>query len=280
MKTNAPADTGVTHIRPARGWLSLDPAELWRHRELLFFLTRRDIAVRYKQTLLGAGWALLQPLLLMVVFSVFFGLLARIPSDGIPYPLFAYAGLIGWQIFAYALTEASNSLVAHQNLITKVYFPRLIIPVAATLPALVDFAIASLLLIVMLVFFGRLPGADIIFLPFFVGLALLTALGVGIWLSALNVRYRDVRYTLPFLTQVWLFATPIAYPSSLVPEALRPLFGLNPMVSVAEGLRWSFLGTTAPSLAMVATSTTAALVVLVSGMYYFRRVERGFADVI
>lgn len=267
-------------IRPSTGWRTLDLTEIWRYRELLIFLTRRDISVRYKQTVLGAAWAVLQPVLLMIVFTAVFGTLARVPSDGLPYPLFAFAGLLPWQLFAFALTESSNSLVANQRLITKVYFPRLVIPLASILPAVVDFGIAFLVLVVLMMWFGVVPTAAVIALPIFVGLALMTALGVGIWLSALNVEYRDVRYTLPFLTQLWLFATPIVYPASLLPEPWRTLLGLNPMAGVVEGFRWALLGTPAPSAPLLLVSSGVALVLLLTGALYFRRLERGFADVI
>lgn len=267
-------------IRPSIGWRSLDLGEVWRYRELLYFLTRRDISVRYKQTALGAAWAVLQPVLLMVVFTAVFGTLARIPSDGLPYPLFAFAALLPWQLFSFALTEASNSLVGNQRLITKVYFPRLVIPLASTLPAVVDFGIAFVVLLALMTWFAVVPTVAVVALPIFVGLALMTSLGVGIWLSALNVEYRDVRYTLPFLTQLWFFATPIVYPASLLPEPWRTLLGLNPMAGVVEGFRWALLGTAAPAAGLIAASAIVALVVLLTGTLYFRRVERGFADVI
>ena len=269
----------VLLIRPSQGWSALNLRDLWRYRELVFFLTWRDISVRYKQTVLGAAWAIIQPFFTMVVFSVFFGRLGKVPSDGIPYPLFAYCALLPWQLFAFSLTEASNSLVANERLITKVYFPRLAIPLSATLAGLVDFAIAFVVLLGMLIFYDIRPTAAIYFLPLFVLLAIITALGVGLWLSALNVQYRDVRYTIPFLTQVWLFSTPVAYPSSLIPEPWRALYGLNPMAGVVEGFRWALLGTGNAPGPLLAVSVLAALTVFVSGMFYFRRMERTFADV-
>jgi lipopolysaccharide transport system permease protein len=266
-------------IDSARGWASLDLRALWAYRELMYFLTWRDIQVRYKQTALGASWAVLQPLATMAVFSVFFGRLAKMPSDGFPYPIWAYAGLLPWQLFSYALTESANSLVGSQALITKVYFPRLVIPISAVLAGLVDFAIAFGILLVFFIYYGIAPTAAVITLPLFLLLAMITALGVGLWLSALNVNYRDVRYTIPFLTQFWLFATPIAYPSSLIPERWRAFYGLNPMAGVVEGFRWALLGT-APPGPMLAVSVAMAVSLLVGGLFYFRRMERTFADVV
>jgi lipopolysaccharide transport system permease protein len=265
-------------IRPSSGGAALNLGDLWRYRELILFLTWRDLSVRYKQTALGVAWAILQPLLTMLVFSLFFGRLAGVDSDGLPYPLFTYCALLPWQLFAYALTESSQSLIANERLITKIYFPRLIIPLAATLAGLVDFAIAFVMLVVLMLFYGVTPTLTILALPIFIGLALVTALGVGLWLSALNVRYRDVRYTLPFLTQFWFFLTPIAYPSSLVPPAWRAVYGLNPLAGVVEGFRWSLLGAGTISWALVGVSALMALGLLWSGLIYFRRMERTFAD--
>ncbi len=275
-----PRDEPVTLIRPSRGWVSLNLLDLWRYRELVAFLTWRDLSVRYKQTALGVAWAVLQPLLTMLVFSLFFGRLGRIPSDGLPYPIFTYCALLPWQLFAHALTESSNSLIANERLITKVYFPRLIIPLAATLAGLVDFAIALVMLFGLMVYYGITPTAAVWTLPLFVALALVTALGVGLWLSALNVQYRDVRYTLPFLTQFWFFLTPIAYPASLVPEAWRALYGLNPLAGVVEGFRWALLGTSGPPGELLLVSALAALGLFFSGALYFQRMERAFADVV
>lgn len=269
-----------TVIRPSKGWAALDLAELWRYRELIFFLSWRDIKVRYKQTALGIAWAVIQPVSTMVVFSLFFGQLAGIPSDGLPYPIFAYCALLPWQLFAYSLTESSNSLVANQNLITKVYFPRLVIPLSSVLASLVDFVIAFGVLVGLMGYYHIVPTQAAWTLPLFVLLAVSLALGVGLWLSALNVQYRDVRYTLPFLTQVWLVATPIAYPSSLVPEQWRALYGINPMAGVVEGFRWALLGTGKAPGNMLAVSVLATLVIFVSGLYYFRRMERIFADTV
>src|SRR5882762_6474903 len=264
-------------IDPPRGWTSIGFRELWDYRELLYFLTLRDIKVRYKQTALGAAWAIIQPFFMMVVFSLFFGRLAGVKSDGIPYPVFTFCALLPWQLFAHALTESSNSLVANERLITKVYFPRLIVPLAAVLGGLVDFAVAFVLLLAMMLYYGIVPTLAIVTLPAFLLLAIMTALGVGLWLSALNVKYRDVRYTINFLIQFWLFATPVAYPSSLVPERWRALYGLNPMAGVVEGFRWALLGTNNPPGALLAVSIAVVVLLLVGGLYYFRRMEQQFA---
>jgi len=272
----------MPHIRiePSQGWISLGLKELWQYRELLFFLTWRDIKVRYKQTALGAAWAIIQPLFTMLVFTIFFGRLAKVPSDGIPYPLFSYTALVPWQLFAYALTESSNSVVANERLITKVYFPRLVVPLASVLAALVDFAIAFTLVIAMMAWYHVRPTWAVLTLPLFVVFTTATALGVGLWLSALNVQYRDVRYTLTFLVQFWLFASPVAYSSTLVPARWRPLYGLNPMAGVIEGFRWALLGKSqAPGL-MLAVSGLVVALVLVGGLYYYRRMEKTFADLV
>jgi lipopolysaccharide transport system permease protein len=269
-----------TDIEPRQGWVALHLRELWEYRELLFFLTWRDVKVRYKQTVLGASWAVIQPFFTMVVFSVFFGRLAKMPSDGIPYPIFSYAALVPWMFFANGLTQSANSLVGSANLIKKVYFPRLAIPIATVLGEAVDFTLAFGVLMLMMFFYGITPTANVMWLPLFLMLALTTSLGVGLWLSALNVQYRDIRYVVPFLTQFWLFATPIAYPSSLLSEPWRTIYGLNPMVGVVEGFRWALLGTnTAPGPTII-VSAVAAIAFLISGTFYFRRMERNFADVI
>ncbi|HEY0005107.1 MAG TPA: ABC transporter permease [Pyrinomonadaceae bacterium] len=268
-------------IRPQTGWASLGLREVWQYRELLYFLTWRDIKVRYKQTALGAAWAIIQPVMTMLVFSLFFGRLAGIKSDGIPYPIFTYCALLPWQLFAHSLAESSNSLVANERLITKVYFPRLVVPISSVLGGLVDFAISFVVLLGMMAYYRIVPhGWAILALPLFILLAVLTALGVGLWLSALNVQYRDVRYTLTFLTQFWLFLTPVAYPSSLVPQRWRPLYGLNPMAGVVEGFRWALLGKTEGPGPMLAVSVAVVLLLLLSGLYYFRRMEKVFADVV
>jgi lipopolysaccharide transport system permease protein len=274
------APAAVTYIRPTRGWTSLRLRELWEYRELVFFLIWRDIKVRYKQTALGVAWALIQPLFTMVIFSLFFGRLAKMPSDGVPYHLFAYAGLIPWTFFANGLMQSANSTVGSAQLIKKVYFPRLIIPVSAVLSGGMDFLLSFGLLLLMILLAGLRITAAVFWLPFLIVLALVTALGVGLWLAALNVLYRDVRYLLPFLVQMWLFATPIAYPSSLLPEPWRTLYGLNPMAGVVEGFRWALLRTETAPGPIVAVSSAVSLAILIGGAYYFRRMERTFADVV
>jgi lipopolysaccharide transport system permease protein len=273
-------DLPILRITPSHGWVPLKLDELWEYRELLYFLTWRDIKVRYKQTVLGAAWAIIQPFFTMVVFSLFFGRLAKMPSDGIPYPIFSYAALVPWTFFAHGLGHASQSLVASANLVKKVYFPRLALPTAAVLSGLVDFVLAFLVLLGMMVYYGTVPTLNVLWLPLFVLLALITALGVSLWFSALNVAFRDVRYAIPFLIQFWLFTTPIAYPSSLLSEPWQTLYGLNPMAGVIEGFRWALLGAnTAPGTIIIASSL-AALSLLISGLYYFRRMEKTFADIV
>jgi len=267
-------------IAPSRGWVSLKLRELWEYREMLYFLVWRDIKVRYKQTALGASWAIIQPFMTMVVFSLFFGHLARMPSDGLPYPIFTFAALVPWAFFANGLNQSSNSLVGSSNLITKVYFPRLIVPLASVFSGIVDFLVAFGVLLGMMLYYGLVPTLNILWLPLYVLLALVTSLGVGLWLSALNVEYRDVRYIIPFITQFWLFATPIAYPSSLLPEPWRTIYGLNPMVGVVEGFRWALLRTNTAPGAIVAVSASAAVLILISGAFYFRRMEKTFADIV
>ena len=267
-------------IRPPKGLPSLGLKEVWQYRELLYFLAWRDIKVRYKQTALGVLWAIIQPFFIMLVFSIFFGRLAGIPSDGIPYPLFVYSALVPWTLFAHSLTESSNSLVANERLITKVYFPRLIVPLSAVLAGLVDFAISFAVLLAMMLYYGIAPGLAVLTLPLFVLLAVMTALGAGLWLSALNVRYRDVRYVLAFIAQLWLFATPVAYPSTLVPETWRTVYGLNPMAGVVEGFRWALVGKTARPGMLLVVSTLVVILIFVSGLVYFRRMEDTFADLV
>lgn len=270
----------VLVIRRSQAWLRLDFGDLWRHRELLYFIIWRDVKVRYQQTVLGASWAVLQPFLLMTVFSIFLGMLARVPSDGLPYPIFAYAGLVPWTLFAQTISGAADSLVSSSNLITKAYFPRLILPVASAGSYFLDFTIALTLLFGMMFFYGVNPTFAILWLPVLTFLTLLTALAIGIWLAALNVKYRDVRYAVPFVVQLWLFATPVAYPTTIVPKGWRLLIGLNPMAGVVEGFRWALLGTgTRPGL-MVVISATVTSFALLSGLIYFQRMERSFADVI
>jgi len=272
-------DFTTIKIRPSRGWVPLKLRDLWEYRELLYFFTWRDIKVRYKQTVLGAAWAILQPLLTTVVFSIFFGKLARVPSDNIPYPIFCYSGIVIWTFFANGVSLSSNSMVAEANTIKKVYFPRLVIPVAAVFSGIVDFIIAFIVLIGMMAYYKIMPTASVIWLPLFFLLAFITALGVGFWLSAMNVMFRDVRYALPFLMQIWLFATPIAYSASLLKGVWKTLYGLNPMAGVVEGFRWALLGTPRPG-PMILVSSAVSIVLLASGAYYFRRMERSFADVV
>lgn len=267
-------------IEPSRGVGRLRLGELWKYRELLYFLVWRDLKSRYKQTSLGVAWAVLQPFLTMVVFSVFFGRFAGVPSDGLPYPVFTFAALLPWQLFSYALTESGNSIVTNQELVTKVYFPRLLIPLSTVLAGVADFAIAFGVLLVLMAWYGIAPTAAVVFVPLLVILACATALAVGLWLAALNVRYRDVRYTLPFLTQFWLLATPIAYPISIVPEEWRVLYALNPMVGVVEGFRWALLGSGENAAGALAVSTVVVVVLLGGGLVYFRRMERSFADIV
>ncbi len=270
----------LTIIKPSSGWSALNLRDLWLYRELILFMTWRDLKVRYKQTLLGTSWAVLQPFLTMVVFSIFFGNLANVPSDGVPYPIFSYTALIPWTLFSKALHDASRSLVASSHMITKVYFPRMILPLASVLAGVVDFLIAFVELIGMMIYYGIYTTSNIWALPLFLLLALVTAVGVGLWLSALNVLYRDINYVLPFLTQFWMFLTPIAYPSSMVPQRFQTLYALNPMTGVVEGFRWALLGTGQTPGTMTLVSSVVALVLLISGMFYFRRMERQFADMV
>jgi len=267
-------------LRPPAGWTGLGLHELKEYRDLLYFLVWRDIKVRYKQTALGAAWAVLQPFLLMVIFSVFLGRLVGVPSEGVPYPIFAYSALVPWTLFASSLMASSETLVGNASLVSKVYFPRLILPIAAAGSFVLDFFVAFAILIVLMAVYGITPTVNVLCVPLFSLLALLAAIGVGLWFAALNVKYRDVRHAVPLLVQVWLFATPIAYPSSLVPAAWRWAYGLNPMAGVVEGFRWALLGTPAPSFGMIAVSTAVTIVALFGGLVYFRRAERGFADLI
>jgi lipopolysaccharide transport system permease protein len=273
-------EISIIRIEPSRGWVSLRLGDLWKFRELVFFLIWRDVKVRYKQTLLGACWAVIQPLSTMVVFSLFFGHLAKMPSDGMPYPIFSYAALVPWTFFATGLNQSSNCLVGNANVIKKVYFPRLAMPLSAVFSGMVDFVPAFLVLLCMMLYYNVLPTINVLWLPLFLLLALCTSLGVGVWFSALNVQYRDVRYIVPFLTQLWMFSTPIAYPSSLLSEPWRTLYGLNPMVGVVEGFRWALLGAQTAPGPVIAASGLVALALLISGMFYFRRMERTFADVV
>lgn len=274
-------ETQAVMIRPPGRWSALNLRDIWLYRELIFFLTWRDLKVRYKQTLLGASWAILQPFLTMVVFSIFFGNLAGVPSDGVPYPIFSYTALLPWYLFSRALQDASRSLVANRHMITKVYFPRIILPMASTMAGVVDFFITFLVLVGMMFFYNIYPTSNIWTLPFFLILALVSAMGVGLWLSALNVLYRDVGYIMPFLSQFWLFITPIAYPTSMVPEKWQILYALNPMTGVVEGFRWALLGTQEQvPITLFVTSSAVAIFALISGLFYFRRMERLFADMV
>jgi lipopolysaccharide transport system permease protein len=270
----------LVHIEPTKGWVSLRLRELWEYRDLFYFFVWRDIKVRYRQTVMGASWAIIQPFFSMVVFSLFFGRLAKVPSDGIPYPIFSYAALVPWTFFANALTQSSNSLVLNANMVKKIYFPRLIMPSANVLSGLLDFVLAFIVLLGMMFYFGFTPTLMALWLPLFLFLALITSLGVSLWLSAMNVQFRDVRYTVPFLTQAWLFITPIAYPSSLLEEPWRTLYGINPMAGVVEGFRWALLGTDTSPGPIILVSSLVAIILLVSGSFYFRRMERTFADVV
>jgi lipopolysaccharide transport system permease protein len=271
--------TSMIRIEPSRGWVSLGLKELWAYRELLYFLVWRDIKVRYKQTVMGVAWAIIQPLFTMVIFSLFFGRLAQVPSDGIPYPIFSFAALVPWTFFANAITQASNSLVNNTNMLKKIYFPRLTMPLSAALASMVDFILAFLVLLIMMTFYGFIPTTNVLWLPLLFLLAMITALGVSLWLSAMNVQFRDVRYIVPFLVQAWLFATPIAYSSSLLSEPWRPLYGINPMVGVVEGFRWALLDTDTAPGPMIFVSSLVAIGLFVSGVFYFRRMEKTFADV-
>lgn len=267
-------------IEPADGWTSLDLREIWRYSELLYFLTWRDVKVRYKQTVIGAAWAILQPFLTMVVFSIIFGRLMNVSSGDVPYPVFSYTALLPWTFFATAISRAGTSLVLSANLISRVYFPRIIVPLAAVLAALVDFAIAFVILLGMMLVYGIVPSVALLSLPFFILLAILTALGVGFWLSALDVKYRDIAYAIPFLTQFWLFVTPVVYSTSIVPQKWRVLYGLNPMAGVIEGFRWALLGQGKAPGQLIVVSLFTIIVLLVTGLVYFQRVEHEFADVV
>jgi lipopolysaccharide transport system permease protein len=280
LEKNSLKNMHAQRIQPTRGWTSLKVHEIWEYRELITIFVWRDLKVRYRQTVIGVLWAVLQPFLTMVIFSVFFGRLAGVPSDGIPYPIFSYAALVPWTFFANSLSQSSNSLVSNADMIKKIYFPRLTMPLAAILAGLVDFVLAFIILLGMMLFYGYFPTINTLWLPFFILLTMMTALGVGLWLGALNVKYRDVRYMVPFIVQAWLFATPVAYPSSLLSEPWRTLYGLNPMASVVEGFRWALLGTDTAPGPMVAVSFVVSCLILISGVYYFRRMEKTFADVI
>ena len=270
----------VRVIEPSRGWVAFDFKELWDYRELLYFLIWRDVKVKYKQTIIGAGWAILQPLITMIVFTLVFKKIADIPSDNIPYPIFAYTALLPWNLFSGGLNRSTVSLVAQANLISKVYFPRMIVPLSATISGVVDFAIAFIILVGMMFWYGIVPTAAILSLPLFITIALVGALSVGLWLSALNVRYHDVGHAIPFLVQIWMFASPIAYPVSALPEKWRLLYSLNPLTGVIEGFRWAMLGKERPDFVVIAVSAIMIIALLFSGIAYFKRTERTFADLI
>jgi lipopolysaccharide transport system permease protein len=267
-------------LKPSRGWAALNLGDLWRYRELAFFLTWRDVKVRYQQTILGASWAVIQPLMQMVLFNFLFGQLADISTGEIPRPIFTFSALLPWNLFSKALTDASRSLVTNRNMITKVYFPRLVVPLASILSGVVDFAIAFVILVGMMFYYQVSVPASIWAVPLFLLLGLMTALGIGLWFSAWNLHYRDVGYFIPFLTQFWMLATPIAYPMSEIPANLQTLYSLNPMVGVVEGFRWALLGTTTISTEMLTLSVGVGLICLITGIFYFRRMERTFADMV
>jgi lipopolysaccharide transport system permease protein len=279
-KMGADSHRSFVRRQARQGWVAIDFVELWQYRELLIFYAIRDIKVRYKQTLMGASWAILQPFMTMVVFSIFFGKLAGVPSDDLPYPVFSFCGLLPWQLFAFALTQSSNSLLLNAQLLTKVYFPRLIIPFSSVIVGLVDFVIAFVVLVGIMLYYDIIPGWALMTLPLFVLLAIAAALSVGLWLSALNVKYRDVKYTILFLTQFWLFVTPVAYSSSLVPSKWQAVYAINPMVGVVEGFRWALLGRSAPPGSMLIVSAAATAILLAGGLFYFARMESTFADII
>src|ERR1700722_178097 len=274
------SDIPIMRITPPTRWWILPFGELWNFRELIYFFVWRDIKIRYKQTAIGAAWAVLQPLLTMLIFSLFFGRLAHIPSEGLPYPIFYYSALLPWMYFAAALQNATNTIVENQRVITKVYFPRLALPLSSVLSGLVDFGVSFLMFVILMIYYGIRPTAATIWFPAFILLAVLTALGVGLWLSALNALYRDVRYVLPFLVQFWMFASPVAYPSSLVPAKWSWLYGLNPMVGVIEGFRWALTGHGQPPGILLLASSAAVVLLVFSGLVYFQKVETTVADVV
>ncbi len=272
------AQVPVIDIHPSRGWIPINLKDLWLYRELLYFLTWREIKVRYKQTVLGFAWAIIQPFLMMIVFTLFFGTLAKVPSEGIPYPLFNYTALLPWTLFAEGLTRSGNSLVQDANLVRKIYFPRLVMPLSGVLSPVVDFAIAFVILIGMMFYYGYYPTVNALWLLAFLVLAVATALGAGLWLSPMNIKYRDIRYVIPFLVQIWMFASPVVYSSNALPQKYQLIYALNPMTGVIDGFRWALLGARPPG-AMIAVSVCIVLVMIVSGIFYFRRSEKGFADV-
>jgi lipopolysaccharide transport system permease protein len=277
---DAAADVPLTVIRPLRGWRSLGIRDMWEFRELFYFLTWRDLKVRYKQTVFGASWAILQPLVTMVVFTIFFGNLAGLSSDGAPYPIFSFAALLPWMLFSSALTQAGMSLITNQQLVTKIYFPRLIIPLASTLSCVADFLLASLVMVGLMAYYSVAPTVWVALLPLLFLLTMATALAAGLWLAALNARYRDIRYTIPFLVQFWFFLTPIVYSAGILPARFTFVYGLNPMVGVVQGFRWALIGQAAHVGKLLILSIVIVIVTLVSGLIYFRRTETIFADVV
>lgn len=276
------AETGFkkqsTVIQPRKGLFQLDLGSVWHYREMLYFLVWRDVIVRYKQTVIGAAWVIVQPTITMIIFTLIFGKMAKIPSDGIPYPVFAFTALLPWSYFSQALARSSSSIVNSSNLVTKIYFPRLLIPLSASVAPVFDLMFSLIVLLVLMAWFNIVPTWGLLALPLFLGLAIMTALSVGLWASALNVRYRDVGSIIPFLIQVWMYASPVAYPVSLVPEKWRLFYSLNPMVAVIEGFRWAFLGKGSPDLIMIAVSSSSVMVLLFGGIIYFKRMERTFVD--
>jgi lipopolysaccharide transport system permease protein len=274
------SNENLTVIESQKSWIALDLGEVWKYRELFYFLTKRDIKVRYKQTVLGGLWAIIQPVFTMIVFTLFFGRLAKVPSDGIPYPIFVYAGLLPWTYFANALAASGNSLVGSANLITKVYFPRLIIPASASLAGLLDFFIAMIVLGVLMIYYQFLPGICILLIPLLISLTFLCAVGVGLWLSALNVEYRDIRYAIPFLIQIWMFVSPVIYPVSILDEKFRWLLALNPMAGIINAYRASLLGHKPIDWFLLGISASIIIILFVSGVSYFRKMEKTFADVV
>ena len=279
FEVNASAESTVV-IQPRRHLFALDLKAIWEYRELLYFLVWRDLKVHYRQTVIGAGWVILQPLMTMVIFTIIFSRFAQIPSDGLPYPVFVYSALLPWNLFANSLNRGTGSVVGNAQLVSKIYFPRLILPFSGVLSPVVDFAVAFVILIGMMIWFGIVPTWGVLALPLLILLAVLTALAVGLWLSALNVRYRDIGHTIPFLIQIWMFASPVAYPISLVPEKWRLLYSLNPMAGVIEGFRWALLGRQSPDFALIAVSAAMVFALLLPGIVYFRYTERTFADVV
>jgi len=267
-------------ISPSKKWISLNLKEVWEYRELLGILAWRDVSVRYKQSVAGIGWAIIQPLMTMVIFTIIFGKFAKLPSDGLPYPIFSYCALLPWNYFARSLGDSSDSLVGSSHLITKVYFPRLILPISKVFAGLIDFAIAFAILLGMMVWYRIAPTKGLLALPLFIGIAMLTALGVGTWFTALNVRYRDVKFVVPFLVQFWMYASPVAYSSSLIPAKWQWIYGLNPMVGVIEGFRWAMLGKAAPNITLLLLPVLIIFAILLSGLYYFKMMEKTFADII